>query len=215
MSASGQSYKHDDLDRLSLSAFGNGASIGIVYDAAGNIVRVVKEKAGQIGIEPTGVDQNGVKLGGGDIDPHWSIVAGPGLSSPVPAIVLDSPGRYGYVLSDSASWVWVNSAGTGGLQAYTFEIRFNMPAEWVGHAKLSGLWAVDNIGAIYLNDQKSTGIGVELPDLIGDNYQTVHAFELETGLVGGENKLQFVVTDLGNPGGLLVDKLVLKYQASR
>lgn len=215
LSALAQTYRHDDLNRLSNALLGNGSVITTAYDAAGNVISVVKANAGQIAIRSTGMDKNGVKLGGGQNDQNWSIVAGPGLSSAVPAVVLNSPGSWGYVLSETANWVWLNSAGSGGLEPYTFEVRFNLPAEWAAHAKLTGLWAVDNIGEIFINGKKANGSGVELPHLIVDNYLILHEFSIESGFAAGENRLQFVVRDLGNPGGLLVDRLSVNYQSAR
>ena len=44
--------------------------------------------AADISLFNTGVDANGSKLSGGAIDPHWKLVAGPGVTAPADAVVV-------------------------------------------------------------------------------------------------------------------------------
>lgn len=159
----------------------------------------------------TGVDAAGQKLGGGATDPHWTIVAGPRIKQPKPAVVMGTSVDYGYAQSDTAEWIWVNADGLGGLRPYTFEVRFNVPADKVKRARLNGRWALDDVGVIRLNGGKAAGTGTDLSTPADTNYLVLHDFSVGRGFVAGENVLQFVVHDTGTPGGLVVDALTLSY----
>lgn len=167
--------------------------------------------AATLNVPSTGVDASGVKLEGGVDDPHWTIVSGPRIKQPRPAVVMSTAVDYGYVQSETANWVWATADGLAGLKPYTLEIKFTLPADAI-KATLSGRWAVDDIGTIYLNGSKAKGTGTALSTPADTNYLQLNDFTVTKGLVPGENTLQFVVRDLGTPGGLLVDSLVVSYR---
>ena len=86
-----------------------------------------------------------------------------------------------------------------------------MPADKVKKARLSGRWALDDVGVIRLNGGKASGTGTDLSTPADTNYLVLHDFSVGRGFVAGENVLQFVVHDTGTPGGLVVDALTLSY----
>lgn len=171
----------------------------------------VASHAATLPLFSTGVDAAGQKLAGGSPDPHWTIVSGPKIKQPRPAVVMGTSVDYGYAQSDTAEWIWVNADGLGGLRPYTFEVRFNVPANKVNKARLSGRWALDDVGVIRLNGRKAAGTGTDLSTPADSNYLVLHDFSVGRGFVAGENILQFEVHDTGTPGGLVVDALTLSY----
>jgi hypothetical protein len=167
---------------------------------------------------PTGVNQNRVKLSGGAADPHWQVVAGPGITSPRAAVVVNEQnplGKYFQSSSDSA-WIWVNADGSGPInQGFTFRLEFAL-ASVSATTRISGLWGCDNYGSITLNGKAPAGAGTgefSLTGLSESNFGKPHNFMIIDGSTGlfqmGLNTLDVVVTDTGNPGGLHVTKLVL------
>ena len=88
---------------------------------------------------------------------------------------------------------------------YDFQIEFNLTAYQAATAVISGSWAVDNDGYIYLN-------GSQTPffcDVSPSCYQTMTDFTLTSGFVAGVNYLDFKVYNwagaTGNPVGLNVN----------
>lgn len=178
---------------------------------AATLLVSVAASAATLSLFSTGVDGAGVKLEGGLDDPHWTIVKGPRIKQPKPAVVMSTAVDYGYVQSETASWVWATADGLAGLKPYTFEIKFTLPADAI-KATLSGRWALDDVGTIYLNGSKAKGTGTTLSTPADTNYLQLNDFTVTKGLVPGENTLQFVVHDTGTPGGLMVDSLVVEYR---
>lgn len=165
-------------------------------------------EAGSIPLFNTGVDAGGVPLAGGSDDPHWSIIAGPGITNPVPAVVLTSQF---YVQSPDSVWVWRNASGQAGLDPFTFRLTFDLTGFDPTTAVITGSWGVDNTGEILLNGQSGASIGtgeLSLPDVTGNNFYYFHDFTLNSGFVAGINTLDFVVDDAGSVGGLSVTNLV-------
>ncbi len=169
--------------------------------------------AAPITLFDSGVNSVGVPLPGGASDPHWEIVSGPGISSPVPAVVLTNQqpaGPPGYIQTLDSRWIWVSAGGIGGTNApYTFRLTFDLTGLDPATASVTGQWAIDNIGFIRLNGL-STGIGsgvLSLPSVDRSNYENLHAFTLNSGFLPTINTLDFVVTDDANPGGLQISGL--------
>lgn len=153
----------------------------------------------------TGIDASGEVLPGGSLDPHWQVTSGPGITVSVPAEVLNSPPSV-YASSAESRWIWVESDGGAGVNTpYVFTQTFDLSGFDLSTATISGSWGVDNIGFIRLNGQTS-GIGSGTLSLSGgssatSNFNTFHDFALNDGFVSGVNTLEFVLTDLGAPGG--------------
>jgi hypothetical protein len=157
----------------------------------------------------TGVDAAGVPLLGGAADPHWTIVAGDGVTTPFPAQVLTNPVGI-YAVSPVSRWVWAEADGQTGLRRnFTFRLTFDLSGLDPETAEITGRWGVDNIGEIFLNGS-NVGIGsgeLVLPTVTAANFNTFHAFTLDDGFVSGINMLDFVVRDTAQPAGLNVTDL--------
>ena len=83
----------------------------------------VAAQAATVPLFSTGVDAAGQKLAGGSTDPHWTIVDGPKIKRPKPAVVMGTSVDYGYAQTDTAEWIWATADGIAGLRPYTFEVR--------------------------------------------------------------------------------------------
>ena len=114
-------------------------------------------RADQIPIFNTGVDASGAPLSGGSADPHWSVVAGPDITSPTPGEVLTNPSGL-YASSADSQWIWVNADGSGSTASpYTFRLTFDLTGLNASTATISGAWGVNNEGVIQLNGATPTG----------------------------------------------------------
>jgi hypothetical protein len=167
--------------------------------------------AGSISLFNTGVDSSGVPLAGGSNDPHWTIISGPGITSPAPAVVVtdQSPGSL-YAQNSNSKWIWVNASGNAGINSpYTIRETFDLTGANPNTAAISGAWGADNNGMILLNGSTPVGTGTfALFDNSFSNFGSFHSFTITGGFVAGVNTLDFVVTDLANPGALNVNSLV-------
>lgn len=153
----------------------------------------------------TGVDASGTKLAPGSTDPHWQLVAGPGVTSPSQAVVVTNQhpsGQY-YSTPDSA-WIWGTASGAAVVGAtYTFELQIDLTGLDPGTATLSGSWGADNFGDILFNGAAPIGTGTfALTGSPLTNFDEGHAFTITGGFVAGINTLDVQVVDAGNPGGL-------------
>jgi hypothetical protein len=157
--------------------------------------------AGVTGLFNTGVDNNGVALAINTADSHYAL-AGPN-------------GTIAYAITKHSAWVnsgtdamWIAPTGSGvtdpaGL--YTYTLTFTVAAD-PANVTISGKWATDNSGEIWLNGN-NTGI-VKAGDY---GFQNLDAFSLSQYLQSGQNTLEFRVMNAGgtsgNPTGLLVTDL--------
>ncbi|TMQ91267.1 hypothetical protein ETD83_31690 [Actinomadura soli] len=123
--------------------------------------RLVREAPARAAVFNTGVDATGAVLSGGAMDPHWQVVAGPGISSAQPAFVVQNQHPFGmYFASTDSAWIWVNNDGSGAVGGdYTFRLEFSVAAKTTG-TRISGGWGCDNNGRIFLNGKPPAGTGV-------------------------------------------------------
>ncbi len=169
--------------------------------------------AGSIPLFNTGVDAGGNVLSGGSADPHWTIVAGTGISSPTPAIVLTNPVGT-YATSGDSRWVWRNADGSGG-GSNTFRLVFDLTGHDPATALLSGYWGADNGGRIQLNGADAAGSGaLALTEITESNFNVLHAFAISSGFVAGLNTLDFVVADVDSLAAFNVRGLTLTATAT-
>ena len=167
-------------------------------------------RADQIPIFSTGVDASGAPLSGGSADPHWSVFAGPDITSPAPAEVLISPNGL-YAGSAESKWIWVHADGSGSTGSpYTFRLTFDLTGLNPSTATISGAWGVDNEGVIRLNGAAPTGTGALTLTNFDDlgNFDVLNRFSITGGFVAGVNTLDFLATDNDNPGALNVSTLI-------
>ena len=166
-------------------------------------------RADLIPIFNTGVDATGAPLPGGSADPHWSIVAGPGITSPTSGVVISSPNGL-YAVSADSRWIWVNADSSGATGSpYPFRLTFDLTGLNRSTATISGAWGVDNEGVIQLNGATPTGTGaLSLTDFNDEgNFDGLNRFSITGGFVAGVNTLDFLATDNDNPGALNVSAL--------
>jgi PEP-CTERM motif len=175
--------------------------------------------AGSISLFNTGIDATGTPLSGGSTDPHWTIVSGPGITTPQAAVVVSNQSPFGlYAQDPNSRWIWVNSSGNGAINSpYDFRLTFDLTGLNPSTASITGSWGVDNVGQIELNGT-TVGIGsgtLTLPNFEDGNFGVLHSFALTNGFVAGINTIDILATDLGNPGGLNVTSLVGTAQVSQ
>jgi hypothetical protein len=157
--------------------------------------------AGVTGLFNTGVDDNGAALANGSADSHYALT-GPN-------------GNIAYAVTKHSAWVspgadamWIAPTASGitdpvGLYIYT--LTFTVAAD-PANVTISGKWATDNSGEIWVNGQ-NTGFA-----RVGEyGFPNLAAFSLSQHLKSGQNTLEFRVTNAagtsGNPTGLLVTDL--------
>lgn len=140
------------------------------------------------GLFATGVDDSGVALGLGVIDPHYVVLDG--TPAGAHAVTLSSPDAT-YLPNDSSSmWVWENSNGQPTNVTRTFRTTFDLTGFNPLTAQINGTWAVDNLGLDILINGVSTG-------QTAGGFQSFSAFTISSGFVAGINTLDFVVMDDG------------------
>ena len=151
------------------------------------------------GLYNTGVDNLGIPLADGTVDPHYTLAAVPSGAN----VALAISGPPGWVVPGAGS-KWIGP--TGGYTSdppgeYSFILSLSgVEAQTV----IAGLWATDNSGVILLN---GIDMGVSR---VSDGFGDLVPFEI-MGLAVGDNTLEFRITnDVGsgnNPTGLLVSDL--------
>jgi hypothetical protein len=169
----------------------------------------------------TGVNDNGLTLPSGAVDPHYTIISAPNGFGPAAFVVID--GQFPFVpffpgdpvwLANSASSKWIGPIANG-LDAiggppgnYTFETTFDLTLNSLRTFVVTGRLASDNASEIFLNGV-DTGMGASGSGVCCfDHYTT---FQITSGFVVGLNRLDFVVNnaDCGpncvNPAGLRVE----------
>ena len=159
----------------------------------------------------TGVNSDGSLVALGGLDPHWTIVAGPGISSPRSALVLtnqrNSLGSY-YVTTDSR-WVWATSSGVAAVNLpYTFELSFDLSGFDPNAVSITGSWGVDNLGTIRVDGAPAIGTGA-LSLTNPSNFTVPNAFSLTGGFHDGLNTIDIQAIDQGFVGGLDVTALAI------
>jgi hypothetical protein len=158
----------------------------------------------------TGVDAMGAQLPPGALDLHWFVAAGPGITMPVPAVVVNNQSPLGlYAQSPNSRWVWVNASGQGGSNVtYTLRLTFDLTGFDASTAVLSGAWGVDNSGQIRLNGAAPVGTGTfALSGFTVNNFNQFYNFTITGGFVPGLNTLDVVATDADNLGAVNVTNL--------
>lgn len=168
------------------------------------------------GLFNTGVDGTGTPLAAGVVDPHYALISSDDLSFPGPnALVTDSPLPAGWTPNTpTAQWISPNAlqtptdngaAGFGNaVGTYIYDLPFNMAGLDPTQATITGSWAVDTIGLIYLN---GAYVGFTT-NLNGSGTPTPFSVPVGSNFGSGVNHLDFVVINAA-PGstGLIVQGL--------
>jgi hypothetical protein len=163
--------------------------------------------AEQVTIFGTGLDAAGNPLEYGSVDANYVLLSGPGITGPAPAYVNGWGGSGGWWgAGNTATSQWIGEAGLGcqGCGGYSpvgdyfYQTAFSLAGFDLSTVVLTGQWATDNEGAIYLNGV-STGI-----TLVGDTFSSFTPLTINSGFQPGLNTLVFYVHNDGGPTGLQV-----------
>jgi len=161
---------------------------------------------------PIVLSNTGYQLPASVHDPFYDITAGPSGAEDLYVVRSD-----GYPFLDhlwtpnsgnAAQWIaprgdyLARPADLPGV--YWYQTTFDLTGFHPSTARITGEWASDNCGEIYLNEAatgQSTGVA---PNCLA----IMHPFALTTGFVGGVNTLAFRVENLpgdtSNPTGIIV-----------
>jgi hypothetical protein len=145
----------------------------------------------------TGVDALGNPLSGGSADSHYS-VAGVG-----PAQVLsDANVWYQWQQPGDAKWIAPFDLWQVPPAWYSFETTFDLTGLDPNTAQISGAWAADQFGSMYLNNMLVSSIGD------GNWAGPLTTFSINQYFVQGVNTLRFDVLFPDGGDGLIVSNLV-------
>lgn len=170
---------------------------------------VVQAEAAPIpGLFDTGVDNSNALLPYGSLDPHYTLTAAPGFTVPRGTVVYN-PSSYTFYnwVANTANSQWIGLQSTANYYSaglYKYDITFDLTGLNPPTAVITGQWAADNNGVIFLN---GTSTGATTPTL---GFSSFTPFTISSGFVSGVNTLEFQVTNLadvapfGGPTGLQV-----------
>jgi len=171
--------------------------------------------AQEVGAAPTfyntGVDNSGTPMSGGSTDTHYTFRSLATFTNSA-AVVLSSgnlwiewPGYPDYA-SDvtDAKWIYDADTADSGYRGYAiFKTTFDLTGFDPSNTTISGSWAADQYGSIYLNDQ-DTGIS-----LGNKNWTQLNNFSIASGFITGINRLDFRVNLADGYDGLMVSNAQL------
>jgi hypothetical protein len=156
------------------------------------------------GLFNTGVDDSGTPLPGGSVDPHYSLFASVDPQYGPDAIVHVEPVIGGWMANTPTS-KWIGPAanqneGTYEVGEYIYRLTFNLAGD-PGATQITGGWAADNGGTIFINGAATTNTAIFA-------FFALTPFAISSGFVSGENHLDFHVQNASgtqpNPTGLHV-----------
>ena len=131
-------------------------------------------------------------LPGGAFDPQFSTGL-PSFATANPYVVGSPPAGW---IPNSASSKWVGPSGYGNGLVFLYTNRFLLCS--TNQAQVTGRWATDNTGRIYLNGAPTTNVLTSLW-----SFTSWHPLNITSGFVPGWNELVFAVTNAGyGPTGL-------------
>lgn len=149
------------------------------------------------GLYTTGVDDNGLSLPLGSVDPHYFVLNQPSQASGPNAMVMSSlPGSYLGNTWDSR-WIWQTPNGTPVHVTKTFRTTFDLTGYDHSTAMITGSWATDNYGRNILINGVPTGF-------TSSTFSFPSHFSISSGFQPGVNQLDFIVQDVGGIAGFRV-----------
>ena len=142
------------------------------------------------GLFNTGVDDFGVLLEDGVVDPHYQIAINPDAETP-DAIIMDTimlPGAW-EANSEASKWIGPRfTSGGGAAGDYTYRTTFDLTGFDPSTAFIEGNWSSDNAGLDVVINGTSTQIS--------RSGYTLAPFRIEPGhFVSGINTLEFIVNN--------------------
>jgi hypothetical protein len=152
-----------------------------------------------IAISNTG-SSGGVALPVGQTDPNYSLISAP-TGVPLTAITTNPNPAW---TPNTATADWISPGSSGGTAwptgTYDFQTTFSLTGDDPSTAELSGMWATDNSGCIFLNS-------VNTGDCTGNaSFGSLTAFSITSGFVAGVNTLDFMVLNSApSPVGVIAE----------
>lgn len=154
------------------------------------------------GLFNTGVDSTGTVLPAGTTDPHYTLIASDDPAFPGPAAkVTDFPPLPAGWISNSSTSQWIspnpvqfldsNAPSGDAAGTYIYDLPFDLTGLNSKMASISGSWAVDDIGLIFLNGMYVLGT----TNLSGSSVLTSFSIPSTANFVSGMNHLDFVVVN--------------------
>jgi len=165
------------------------------------LVCAVADPAPVPGLFNTGVDNNGVALSDGAVDPHYKLVASSDPAFPGPNAYASMPIAGGYWLANTSQSRWIGPAMNEGYPSgapshpggpYTFRLSFDLTGFDTTTVQVTGGWCADNSGTMQLNGHAA---GAATP-----GYGSLTPFTITTGFKSGINTLDFISNNLAGGG---------------
>ncbi|HXG47523.1 MAG TPA: immunoglobulin domain-containing protein [Methylomirabilota bacterium] len=162
------------------------------------------------GLYNTGVDDAGVSLPSGSVDPHWTLVQSADPAFPGPdAFVLNDVGFPipPWLANDEFSkWIAPRADQSSGnlLGDYAYRLTFDLSGFDPASVRITGEWATDNEGTDILINGISTG------QRNGGQFVTWTPFSISSGFQAGLNTLELRLNNAPsgvNPTGVRVRNL--------
>ena len=162
------------------------------------------------GLFNTGVDDSGVSLASGSVDPHWTLVASADPAFPGPnALVLNDVGFPipPWLANDERSkWIAPQADQSAGnlLGDYAYRLSFDLTGFDLATVRITGEWSSDNVGQAILINGVSTG------QANSGDFTTWTAFTIISGFQAGLNTVEFRLNNAPsgvNPTGFRAQNL--------
>ncbi|PRY26010.1 putative secreted protein [Aliiruegeria haliotis] len=120
------------------------------------------------------------------------------------SIAVGHPAYTMAAMSLPTEWVWIGNAET--VNSASFEFTFDLAGYAASSAILSGEWAVDNLGEIFLNGNLVDGMMTESLR----NFQELHSYGTSEASYfnAGVNTLTFNLYDAGGPAAFRATAIV-------
>ena len=156
--------------------------------------------ASPITVHNTGVNASDVLQPIGSTTSYWTLVSEPGTAiEPLGG----NPFRYyniAYFADDAVSgWVSPTASGNAGVGGfYTYQMSFDLTGFDPATAAISGIFGVDNDGAILLNGNTVASVG-------NADFATPKLFTMNTGFVSGLNTISIRMDNAGDPSAFRVE----------
>lgn len=147
----------------------------------------------------TGVNNTGVTLPAGSVDPHYSLTTSANPSGPGPAAYVLQP----FYFPDTALSKWISdeSAADGNPGNYVYRQTVDLTDSELSTVNIVGRWACDNDGTVFIN-------GVAVPGsatVTTTGFYAWKSFSITSGFVPGINTIEFRVRDQGGYTGVRVE----------
>jgi hypothetical protein len=155
----------------------------------------------------TGVDDQGLPLAGGSIDPHYTLIesADPTFTGPDAIVPTSIAAGYWLAQSETSQWIapstdqsYPNPSPCNAAGTYVYRTTFSLSAGEAETFSITGGWAADNAGSDVVLNDVSLGITAA-------SYTPLSPFTIASGFIAGTNTLDFEILDSGCPNGLRVE----------